>query len=66
MVVKITNRFWKKYFKHKHVKKGVHLIYLEPLSPVLSCGSLVRAGIRDKWLICVAAQPNWNITTKGA
>jgi hypothetical protein len=39
---------------------------LIPLSSTLSPSSPVRSGIRDRWLICVEAQPNWKIMTKGA
>lgn len=42
-----------------------YLSYLYAVSSTLACSQVTSSGIRDKWDICVAAQPNWKMMING-
>jgi len=40
--------------------------YLRAVSSTFSWSLVASSGMRLRWAICVAAQPNWKMTMKGA
>lgn len=39
--------------------------HLKAVSSTFSWSLVTSSGMRDRWEICVAAQPNWKMTMKG-
>lgn len=39
--------------------------HLKAVSSTFSCSLVASSGMRDRWEICVAAQPNWKMMMKG-